>query len=67
MESPCKAILGERDGTGGNSGGGDSGSVFIAGDVTELTECVVSKRGKRPIGTPSRYCAGCRRARGSGG
>ena len=60
---------GERDGTGVNSGGGDNGaSITDADDVTALTEgWVSSKMGKRPMGTPWRYCAGCRRASGSGG
>ena len=63
IEGVWEAKLGERDGTGLSSGGGDSGS---GADVTELMAWLSSKSGRRPMGTPLRYCAGCRRANGSG-
>lgn len=36
VERVCEVKLGERDGTGGSSGGGDSGTA-AADDATELT------------------------------
>lgn len=60
----CEVKLGDRDGTGGSSGGGDVGGG--AADATELHGWLSSYNGKRPIGTPLRYCDWGRLARGSG-
>jgi len=51
--------FGDRDGTGGSSGGGP-------GFETELQGKLSSYNGRRPIGTFFRYCDCGRRANGSG-
>jgi hypothetical protein len=60
------AKFGDRDGTGGSSGGNSGGTAGAGRFETELQGKLSSYNGRRPIGTPFRYCECGRRANGSG-